>query len=256
MESWEINRPFSIIRLIKISTTQIWNFKIVIGKNLWKVNYGGEAHFEDRTDAKGKFVERKNRFLGVVDIGTPFESKDQAVHIRDPGRLNDILYEGNTVVLKRAKNEDRKTNWDLIAGKVDDNWVLINSGYHRIISERMLNDPEISPYGDVDSIFPEERLGESVIDFLLKRREDKVWIEVKGCTLTEKSVALFPDAPTTRGTRHVEELKRVMRGTDSAGLIVLIFRPEAECFAPNKAMDPLLWTLLKRLTRKGSRCIP
>ncbi|KXA91102.1 hypothetical protein AKJ57_02455 [candidate division MSBL1 archaeon SCGC-AAA259A05] len=208
------------------------------------------------TDARGKFVERKNRFLGVVDIEAPFESENEEVHIRDPGRLNEILYKGNTVILKRAENEGRKTNWDLIAGKVDDNWIFVNSGYYRKISEIVFDHDRISPYKDIDSIIPEKRLGESVIDFLLKQGEDRTWIEIKGCTLAKEGVALFPDAPTARGKRHIEELRKAMKRGDSAGLIILVFRPGAECFASNENTDPEFADAFKGAYEEGLEVHP
>lgn len=190
------------------------------------------------TDEDGRFVERKNRFLGIVDIGDGAGSRKEQVHVRDPGRLEEILYEGNEVALRRVENENRKTDWDLVAGKVGDDWVLVNSGYHRTISETVLNDDEIRPFNDFDSITPETRLGESVIDFMLERGEDKIWVEVKGCTLAEDGVALFPDAPTLRGKRHVDELRKAIGDGDSAALVILVFRPDAECFAPYEDRDP------------------
>lgn len=76
-----------------------------------------EEILEVDTDARGRFVERVNRFLGTVDIGSSPEGTGEEVHVRDPGRLEEILYPGNDVLLKRADREDRKTDWDLIAGR-------------------------------------------------------------------------------------------------------------------------------------------
>lgn len=186
-------------------------------------------------DKKVTFVSRENRFLCSVknrndDILT--------VHVRDPGRLKEILYPGNMVLIREAENPDRKTDWDLIAGKVDDNWILVNSGFHREITETILEDEELNPMGDYDLYQAEKKLGDSRIDFLLKKGEKKTWVEVKGCTLAKNKIALFPDAPTKRGTRHVRELIEAVGRGDSAALIVLVFRPDAECFAPNEDTDP------------------
>lgn len=183
-------------------------------------------------DIEGKFIERKNRFLGVVEINS---SKRVAVHVRDPGRLEEILYEGNEVLIKKADNAGRKTDYDLVAGKVGDEWILINSGYHRMIMEKIFQDDEMNPIKDMGSFKAEQKLGESRIDFLIDRNGDRVWVEVKGCTLAKDGVALFPDAPTTRGKRHLEELMKV---GDDAVVVFLIFRPDARCFLPYKERDP------------------
>ena len=212
----------------------------------------GKDVIEVETDAKGRFVERKNRFLGTVDI----DGKVVEVHVRDPGRLEEILYEGNEVLVKKAKSKDRKTNWDLIAGKVKDNWIFVNSGYHREITEGVLEDEEISPYPGAGNITPEVQLGESRIDFLLERDGERIWMEVKGCTLAEDGVALFPDAPTERGKRHVEELRKAMEKGDRAVLLVLVFRPDAKCFAPKESTDPEFSEVFRKAVEEGMEVYP
>ncbi|MFP4141966.1 MAG: DNA/RNA nuclease SfsA [Thermoplasmata archaeon] len=188
-------------------------------------------------DAEGIFDERVNRFLGRVELKDSGRAVD--VHIRDPGRLEEILFSGNEVLLEKAESENRKTNWTLLAGKVKGNWVFVNSGYHRELSERMLGDPEKSPFGEIDRYQAERKLGESRIDFLLQKEDEKIWVEVKGCTLAEDWRALFPDAPTERGKRHVEELIGVMdEDRVSSALMFLVFRPDSRCFAPHKDKDP------------------
>lgn len=186
-------------------------------------------------DDKGVFIERVNRFLGKVRL--PDEGS-VPVHVRDPGRLEEILYEGNEVLLKTVDDEKRKTDYDLIAGKVDEDWILVNSGYHREIAETILEDEEIDPFEDIISYEAEQTLGESRMDFLVESGEGEIWMEVKGCTLAREGTALFPDAPTKRGRRHVDELNDVLEKGGSAALMVLVFRPDAECFAPNEDTDP------------------
>jgi sugar fermentation stimulation protein A len=188
----------------------------------------------------------------VVDV----EGHKEEVHIRDPGRLEEILYKGNEVLLKKAESPDRKTNWDLIAGKVAKSWVFVNSGYHREISETVLSNEDTGPYGEVDSIVAEKELGDSRIDFLLKEGDERIWIEVKGCTLAREGVALFPDAPTARGRRHVEELRKAIERGDSAGLMVLVFGPDADTFAPNRETDPGFADVYERAREEGLEVHP
>ena len=76
-----------------------------------------------------------------------------------------------------------------------DERVLINSSFHRYISENILKDFDISPFGEVDSIKAEVKIGDSRLDYLLTRGDKKIWIEVKGVSLSEDKVAKFPDAP-------------------------------------------------------------
>ncbi len=189
-------------------------------------------------DAEGVFVERPNRFLGVVDVIHPEVLMGERVHVRDPGRLKELLYRGNRVLLKRAVGEGRLTEWDLIAARGGGEWVLVHSGYHREISRRILENTDISPLGPITPLRAEVSVGHSRLDFLARTADGRdAWIEVKGCTLARDGVALFPDAPTERGRRHLRALMDIRgRGVD-AHVIMLVFR-EAECFAPNAETDP------------------
>ncbi len=188
-------------------------------------------------DVRGVFKNRKNRFLGEVVISETGSVEE--VHISDPGRLEEILYPGNEVLLKEAKSENRKTDWTLLAGKMRGQWIFVNSGYHRSITEKILDDPDISPFDEFLSYGAEKRLGDSRIDFLLEKESEKIWVEVKGCTLAQNSKALFPDAPTKRGKRHVEELIKVVNKENIFGaLIFLVFRSDASCFKANEKQDP------------------
>lgn len=212
--------------------------------------------FECPADAVARFVSRENRFLGVVDITDPQASKGVEVHIRDPGRLKEIIYPGNRILLKEAKSEERKTDWDLLAGRVKDQWVFVNSGYHRQIAEWILTHEAISPFGDIDEYVAEQLFGNSRLDFLIRKNGGQIWVEVKGCTLAKDDVALFPDAPTKRGKRHVKELNRAVEKGGAAGILILVFRRDADCFAPNEATDPRFAAAFQRARANGVKVFP
>lgn len=215
-------------------------------------------------DAEGNIRSRPNRFLGLVNI--PAKNKggsevfSEKVHIHDPGRLKEILYPGNRVLLKSASKTSmasRKTAWDIIAGWYNEQWVLIHSGYHREIANQVLNDNEISPFGKVGYIKPEVMVGHSRIDFLVTKTDgSEILVEVKGCTLTIDGVALFPDAPTLRGTRHLETLIDYKSKDKRAALLVLIFRSDSTCFGPNTDTDPKFADTFKRAINSGIEVHP
>jgi sugar fermentation stimulation protein A len=196
---------------------------------------------EISTDAVAIFRSRQNRFVGIVDITSPkrMKSKGIKVHIQDPGRLKELLYPGNKVLLKREDSATRKTDWDVIAASIGDMWILIHTGYHRKISEWVINSKTVNPFGKIKSIKPEATYGNSRLDFLLvNNQRKKLWVEVKGCTLAIDGIALFPDAPTERGRKHLRALITAKKKGAHAAVMILAFRPDAKCFAPNKRTDP------------------
>ncbi len=191
-------------------------------------------------DVEGMFVERPNRFLGVVEIGNHDGLERVKVHVHDPGRLPDILVPGKRVRLRYAPGAGRKTKWDLIAGENAGRWVFVHSGYHRKICEELFKKEDISPFKRVKELTAEVKVGKSRIDFLVET-EDRgpVWVETKGCTLARGDIATFPDAPTARGAKHVEELISIKKQGSCAAILFLVFRSETSCFLPNREVDTL-----------------
>lgn len=190
-------------------------------------------------DASGIFRVRLNRFAGIVDITEPEKAQVVLVHIHDPGRLQEILYPGNNVLLKYSTKKRRKTQWDIIAGKCDEHWVFVHSGYHHKIGEWILKNQHVNPFGRLREIKAEVKQGHSRIDFVMEsEQETQIWAEVKGCTLAEEGIALFPDAPTERGRRHLKTLIDLKQNGARTAVIMLVFRPDAKCFLPNHRTDP------------------
>jgi sugar fermentation stimulation protein A len=190
---------------------------------------------------KGIFIERPNRYLAKIEINNVVED----VHVHDPGRLKELLYPGNVVLIKREDNTNRKTKYDLIAAKKENEFVLVNSKYHRYIAEKILKNK-------YDNIKAEVKYRNSRIDFLA---EDKIWIEIKGCTLSKNNVALFPDAPTKRGLKHLNELIELKEKGYEAHIYFLIFA-KALYFSPNYETDPNFSNKLYEAVDKGVKVFP
>lgn len=207
-------------------------------------------------DCKGILKTRPNRFLAIVDIEQDGKVlKDQKVHVRDPGRLKELLYPGNMVLVKHKTGEKRKTQWEIIAAW-DNDWVLINSGYHRAISEAILNNSKISPFGKLDGLKAEVTVGHSRLDFMLEKNGSQIGVEVKGCTLEIDDVALFPDAPTERGARHVQTLIDMVEEGKKAAMMILVLRPGARCFKPNEITDPKFAEIFWKARKTGVEIYP
>ncbi len=144
----------------------------------------------------------------------------------------------------------------MVAGKADKKWILINSIYHKQIAELVIENGNISPLDNVDSITPEQKFGKSRLDFLVKQNDSLTWIEIKGCTLQNNGKALFPDAPTSRGRKHVNELIKAVENGYSGAIIILVFRPDAECFTANMRIDPEFYKIYKYAIEKGVKVYP
>ncbi len=142
---------------------------------------------------EGTFLSRPNRFTSEIR----YKEKVSLAHLHDPGRLKELLIKGATVLFTHSSG---KLPYYLRAVKTSDELVLIDSSIHSKIAEEIFQYiPELTSF---KTIKKEVKFGISRIDFSL----DSVPLEVKGCTLVINNVALFPDAPTKRGTRHVMEI--------------------------------------------------
>jgi sugar fermentation stimulation protein A len=202
-------------------------------------------------DCQGTLVSRPNRFLAIVDVETNKGIlKGEKVHVRDPGRLKELLYPGNRVLVRHKTGPNRKTQWEIIAAW-DSDWILINSGYHRAIAEAILNNPDISPFGKLDRIRAEVTVGHSRLDFMLESDGGQIALEIKGCTLEIDGVALFPDAPTERGARHVQTLMDITYEGQRAAMMILVLRPDAACFKPNEKTDPKFADVFQKARKLG-----
>ena len=195
----------------------------------------------------GIFLERPNRFLVIFKN----QNKEEIAHLRDPGRLNELLIPGIRLLLRKASNPSRKTKYDVIAVWSNGIWILINSGFHSDMAAELLESRMVPEFSGYKIKKREFSFGKSRIDFLLSREKDKMLLEVKGCTLMEDGLAKFPDAPTERGKKHVEELiKAKSQGLNSA-ILFLITREDAQEMSANWEMDPAFSGALSRAQQKG-----
>lgn len=168
---------------------------------------------------RGIFLGRPNRFVSEIT----YKERTELAHIHDPGRLKELLIPGKEILFTFSKG---KLKYYVKAVKSDNEWVLIDTSLHSRIALKLFEYlPEFSKIKEIKKEVP---IGKSRIDFLL----DGVPLEVKGVTLVKNGIALFPDAPTKRGTRHVQEIIN-----HNGKLLFLIFR-NAFKFGPNYEMDP------------------
>jgi len=206
-----------------------------------------------RNIIKGNFVERPNRFTVTFKYGDKLE----IAHLRDPGRLKELLIPGVDLILRPALNTaNRKTKFDVIGVLKSDLWVLINSGFHSDMAADLIDSQIIDEFKGYRVEKREYTYGKSRIDFLLSNKDrKKMLVEVKGCTLVEDGLAKFPDAPTLRGKRHVEELITSKNEGFGASVLFLITCEDAESFSPNFEMDPDFSNALEKAYNAGVNVI-
>lgn len=206
---------------------------------------------EIKYDMEVEFIARPNRYLAEVSI----EGNIELAHVHDPGRLKELLYPGNKVLIRKAENQNRKTGWDVVAARGGDEMVIVNSAYHRTISEKIVRDGVINPLGVFENVKAEVKYGNSRIDYLAIQNREKIWIEVKGCTLVKDGVATFPDAPTERGARHLEELTEIVKNGEKAAVYILVLRT-AEEFVPNIETDKKFYENFYKALETGVKIFP
>lgn len=194
-----------------------------------------------------KYLSRPNRF--TIEFKN-YEDKIDLAHLHDPGRLKELLIEDTDVLIRYVttyKDTGRKTKYDVVAIKYENEWVLLNSSYHNDIVAELIDEKKICELKDFKVHKKEYTYGNSRLDFLLSDSENnRMFLEVKGCTLVENGLAKFPDAPTLRGKKHVDELVKIRKEGLSASIIILVLQNSAKSFTPNYETDPDFSNSLKK----------
>jgi sugar fermentation stimulation protein A len=205
------------------------------------VRYKGEL-------VEAKFLTRENRFVADVLIDGFLDR----AHVPNSGRMRELLTRENTMLLRRRSNPKRKTKWDLVAVETPTVTVSVDSRVpNRVVAEALEQDtiPELARF---DKVRPELQWGSSRLDFLLSGDSGDALVEVKGCTLVlDGGLALFPDAPTSRGARHVRELAMARREGFDSFLLVIVQRPDGRVFAPNDMTDRAFGDALREAASEG-----
>ncbi len=179
---------------------------------------------------EGVFISRPNRFIARVEIG----GSEETVHVKNTGRCRELLIPGARVFLNRAgENANRKTAYDLIAVEKNNGRLInIDSQIPNVVMKEWLSSQNCSV------IIPEYTYGRSRLDFYFETGGSRYLMEVKGCTLEVDGYGYFPDAPTTRGVKHLNELISAAGAGYKTVLAFVIQMDGVETVFPNRATDP------------------
>lgn len=216
----------------------------------------------------GIFVERPNRFIAMVDMGGRIEK----CHVKNTGRCRELLIPGVRVYLEKSGNQERKTAYDLVGVEKGGSYINMDSQAPNKVAGEWLR------ARGWDHIKPECRFGNSRLDFYMEKTvfpngaapygtgaqwgEDKfvcsgdakiirAFMEVKGVTLEVDGIARFPDAPTERGIKHMEELMEARRQGYEAYILFVIQMKGIRWLEPNDATHPAFGETLRRAAKAG-----
>lgn len=206
---------------------------------------------------KVKYISRPNRF--TVEFKNE-KNEIELAHLHDPGRLKELLIADTDILIKYIptyKKTGRKTKYDVISAKYQGEWVLLNSSYHNQLVSEIIKGKKINEIKDFHIHKPEYTYKNSRLDFLLKDdMNNDLYLEVKGCTLVEEGLAKFPDAPTKRGKKHVDELIKIRKKSLNSAIIILILQNTAKFFTPNFETDKAFSDSLKEAYENDVKIFP
>ncbi len=201
----------------------------------------------------GSFVKRLNRFEGIV----LHEEEEVLVHVPNTGRCRELFIPGATVLLEIRDNPKRKTKYELIMVYKGERLISIDSQAPNRVAEEALKNGMLAGFCGYEFIKREHTFGSSRFDLFMKRkadssnRSDCCFMEVKGVTLEYGNVAMFPDAPTERGTRHINELIQAAKAGYRAALLFVIQMHGVEQFRPNAGTDEAFAAALEAAANSG-----
>ncbi|ERT58736.1 MULTISPECIES: DNA/RNA nuclease SfsA [Megasphaera] len=193
---------------------------------------------EKRDLIKASFIDRPNRFIvhAAADAGVV------TCHLPNPGRLWELLFPGVTLWLRRAAAQGkvrRKTAYDVVGIERDGVPVLMDTQYTNDVAASLIERQAVPGWEGWHVFRREVTIGESRFDLLLKKGEELFFVEVKSCSLFgSDGGAMFPDAVTERGRKHLLHLVALKRQGFRTGLLFLVQWPRARWFLPDYHTDP------------------
>jgi sugar fermentation stimulation protein A len=201
---------------------------------------------EGRT-VRGVFQEKPNRFSALVKV------KDNILltFLPNPGRMHELLIPGTEVILREVLKENRKTSYDLIGVSYNGQRVSVDSRVPNKLVLEALRNGDIEELTEYGIIKPEYGYGHTRFDFFLANERESCLLEVKSATLVKDGVAMFPDAVTERGKRHVNDLVKAKKEGYRACILFVVQRTNACAFAPSDETDPEFGKALRNAAVEG-----
>lgn len=207
-----------------------------------------KEHFEQAVTAR--FLRRVNRFIADIELS---DGQIVQAHLANTGRMQELLRPGVAALVRPAKNPARKTAWDLLAVDHGGSWVCLAAAWANDFMREWLSKGRIAGFYDWKQIEWEKKIGNSRFDFAVTLQSGERWLlEVKSVNYVIDGHALFPDAPTTRGRRHVEELLALREQGWQVGIFFVTMGQPVVDVGFNAENDPEFARVMQRAIAEGA----
>lgn len=194
---------------------------------------------------KAVFLNRPNRFIAMILI----EGIEEVCHVKNTGRCKELLLANADILVEECISDSRKTKYDLIAVWKGNRLINMDSSAPNKVFFEWLQ--QSSFFKDIRFIKPESRFGNSRFDFYVEETNRRSYIEVKGVTLEENGIARFPDAPTERGVKHLNELIACKESGFDAYMVFIIQMKGVHHMEPNSKTHQAFTNALKDAKNAG-----
>lgn len=196
---------------------------------------------------EAKFLQRDNRFRAEVELN----GERTKVHVPNSGRMKELLFPEATVWIRPAFGDKRKTAYTLFLVKQQECFICLNAHLANDVIAFWMGQGFLPGFEEVSVVEREKTSGKSRFDFRLQRQGKTCYVEVKSVNLLDGRTARFPDAPTSRGSKHLQELIRCKQEGLDAAVVFLVMGNRAENFDVNWDADSVFGEYLKRALQIG-----
>lgn len=197
-----------------------------------------------------RFCSRPNRFIAEVEL--PDGSRER-VHVKNTGRCRELLVPGARIYLEGAAHPARKTRFDLVAVEKGSRLINMDAQAPNQVFGEWARTGGFVP--ELTLLRPETVWGRSRFDFYWEAGERRGFVEVKGVTLEEDGAVFFPDAPTERGVKHVEELTACRTEGYEAALFFVVQMEDVKWLAPNDRTHPAFGAAVRQAAAAGVKIL-
>lgn len=205
---------------------------------------------------EARFLKRYKRFFADVALKIDHEEQIVVAHVANTGSLKSVLNPGCRCLLSPAENPERKLRYTLEALEANGEWVGINTSWPNALAKEAFEQKIFSHWLAYDVCQPEIKISpETRLDLLLKNSQTGAchYVEIKNVTLADGETAMFPDAVTTRGQKHLRELMMLQDKGHTCEILFTVQRQDCKQFAPAEMIDPEYAKLLREAKLKGVR---